>query len=74
MHDILEGYFSSIEDRDVLEFWKARSTDIRYTGLAQMARNYLIVQATSVSSEQIFSETTYTISPTRNRLLEEVFM
>jgi len=36
-----------------------------------MARDYLVVQATSVSSEQIFSVAKHTISPTRNRLSEE---
>lgn len=72
MHNILEEYFLSIEeDCNVLEFWKVRSTDIRYAGLAQMARDYLIVQATSVPSEQIFSVAKHTISPTRNRLSEE---
>jgi hypothetical protein len=44
---------------------------VRYSGLAQMARDYLIVQATSVSSEQIFSVAKHTISPTRNRLSTE---
>jgi len=72
MHNVLEEYFSSIEeDCNVLEYWKARSADIRYTGLAQMARDYLIVQATSVSSEQIFSVAKHTISTTRNRLSED---
>jgi len=72
IHNILDEYFLSIEeDCNVLEFWKARSADLRYTGLAQMARDYLVVQATSVSSEQIFSVAKHTISPTRNRLSEE---
>lgn len=70
--DILEEYLSSAEeDCDVLEFWRLRSSDVRYSGLAQMARNYLIVQATSVSSEQIFSVAKHTISSTRNRLSTE---
>ena len=37
----------------------------------QMARDYLIAQATSVSSEQMFSVVKHTISPTRNRLSPE---
>ena len=71
-HNVLEEYFlSTEEDCNVLEFWKARSTDICYTGLAQMAWDYLVVRATSVSSEQMFSVAKHTISPTRNRLSPE---
>ena len=67
-----EVYLSSAEeDCDVLEYWKVRSSDVRYSGPAQMARDYLIVQATSVSSEQIFSVAKHTISPTRIRLSTE---
>jgi hypothetical protein len=70
--DILEEYLSSAEeDCNVLEFWKIRSSDVRYSGLVQMARDYLIIQATSVSSEQMFSVAKHTISPTRNRLSPE---
>ena len=36
-----------------------------------LINDYLIVQATSVSSEQIFSVAKHTISPTRNRLSTE---
>ena len=44
---------------------------MHYSGLVQMARDYLTVQATSVSSEQMFSVTKHTISPTQNRLSPE---
>jgi len=70
--DVLEDYLSSAEeDCNALEFWKVRSTDARYSGLAQMARDHLVVQATSVPSERVFSLAKHTISPTRNRLSEE---
>ena len=36
-----------------------------------LINDYLIVQATSVSNEQIFSVAKHTISPTRNRLSTE---
>ena len=36
-----------------------------------LINDYLIVQATSMSSEQIFSVAKHTISPTRNRLSTE---
>ena len=36
-----------------------------------LINDYLIVQATSVSSEQIFSVAKHTINPTRNRLSTE---
>ncbi|CAG8774436.1 10179_t:CDS:1, partial [Cetraspora pellucida] len=45
--------------------------DAHYVGLAQMARDYLIVQATSVSSKQMFSKAKDTITPLRNQLSEE---
>jgi len=70
--DVLEDYLSSAEeDCNALEFWKVRSADARYSGLAQMARDHLVVQATSVPSERVFSLAKQTISPTRNRLSEE---
>ena len=55
----------------MLEFWKVQSADTRYSGLVQMARDYLVVQATSVPSERMFSTAKHTISPTRNRLSPE---
>lgn len=70
--DVLEEYLSSAEENcDILKFWKIRSTDIRYIRLVEMARDYLVVQATSVPSEQMFSIAKHTISPTRNRLSPE---
>jgi hypothetical protein len=47
--DILEDYLSSAEeDCHALDFWNVQSTDARYAGLARMARDNLVVQATSV--------------------------
>ena len=36
-----------------------------------MARDYLVIQATSVPSEQMFSVAKFTVNPTRNRLNPE---
>ena len=72
VRDVLEDYLSSAkEDCNALEFWKVRSADAWYSGLAQMACDYLVVQATSIPSEQVFSLAKQTISPMRNRLSEE---
>ena len=51
--------------------WKAKSKDPQSIPLANMARDYLIVQATSVPSEQMFSVAKFTINPTRNYLNPE---
>ncbi|CAG8811259.1 1684_t:CDS:2, partial [Cetraspora pellucida] len=54
-----------IEEVDILTYWKAKSLNSRWSSLACIARDYLIVQATSVASEQMFSVAKFTISPTR---------
>jgi hAT family C-terminal dimerisation region/Domain of unknown function (DUF4413) len=68
----LEEYLNSpIENVDILAYWKAKSKDPQWIPLTNMARDYLIVQATSVPSEQMFSVAKFTINPTRNRLNPE---
>ncbi|CAB4444420.1 unnamed protein product [Rhizophagus irregularis] len=65
----LEEYLSSpIENVDILAYWKAKSKDQQWIPLVKMARDYLVIQATSVPSEQMFSVAKFTINPTRNRL------
>jgi hypothetical protein len=67
--DILESYLNTPEEIcDVLAFWKARQSNPRWEPLAKLARDYLVVQATSVASEQIFSLAKHVASSTRNRL------
>jgi len=56
-------------DTDPLLWWQAHARE--YPTLSDMARDYLTIQATSVSSEQAFSVAGNTISKTRNRLLPE---
>src|SRR5436190_19712392 len=46
-------------------------TEINNNHNVTLINDYLIVQATSVSSEQIFSVAKHTISPTRNWLSTE---
>ena len=71
-HDVLEEYLSSAEeDCNALEFWKVQSIDVHYSNIVQMARDYLVVQATSVPSERMFLMVKHTILPTCNRLLLE---
>ncbi|CAG8854716.1 21429_t:CDS:1, partial [Gigaspora margarita] len=71
-HDIFDEYlFSTEEDCNVLEFWKIQSNNICYATLTQIVQDYLVVQATSVASEQIFSVAKHTISPTHNQLSPE---
>lgn len=60
-----------LETCETLGYWKMRMTDSRFVKLAIMARDYLIAQATSVASEQVFSIAKHTISPVRNRLDEK---
>ena len=68
----LEEYLNSpAENIDILAYWKAKSKDPQWIPLAHMARDYLVVQATSVPSEQMFSVAKFTINPTRNRLNPE---
>lgn len=68
-NDVLDEYLNAPEEEvNVLTYWKAKSSYSRWMPLARMARDYLIVQATSVTSEQIFSVAKHTISETRNRI------
>jgi hypothetical protein len=57
------------EETDPLLWWQAHAKE--YPTVSNMARDYLTIQATSVSSEQAFSVAGNTISRTRNRLLPE---
>jgi hypothetical protein len=67
----LERYLSMpLEDHvDPLLWWQAQQGE--FPILCQVARDYLCIQATSVSSEQAFSIAGLTISPLRNRLEDE---
>ena len=56
------------EDVNVLAYWKSKSSNPQWTHLVRMARDYLVPQATSIASEQIFSVAKHSISATRNRL------
>ena len=68
----LEEYLNSpIENINILAYWKAKSEQSQWMPLTNMARDYLVVQATSVASEQMFSVAKFTINPTRNRLNPE---
>ena len=65
----LDKYLNALdEDVNVLTYWKSKSSNLQWTHLVQMARDYLVPQATSVASEQIFSVAKHSISATRNRL------
>ena len=50
-----------------LEWW--RMNEIQYPRMAQMARDYLTIAATSVPSEQCFSISKNLITSNRNQLL-----
>src|SRR2546421_3908578 len=66
---VLDEYLNTAdEDGDVLTYWKSKSSNLRWAPLVQIARDYLVAQATSVASEQIFSVARHTISATCNRL------
>jgi hypothetical protein len=66
---ILDNYLNSPEEEvDPLVWYKAREADPKYNTLVFMAKDYLSIQATSVSSEQAFSIAKNTVNPTRNRL------
>jgi len=70
--NILNDYLMApLETCKTLDYWKMRVTDSRFVKLAIMARDYLIAQATSVPSENIFSVAKHTISLVRNRLDEK---
>ncbi|CAG8695097.1 957_t:CDS:2, partial [Racocetra persica] len=70
--DILKEYLDlPVEEINILDYWKAKSKNSQWIQLACMARNYLVVQTTSVASEQMFSIAKFIISPTRNRIEPE---
>ncbi|CAG8645079.1 8578_t:CDS:1 [Funneliformis mosseae] len=70
--DPLEEYLNSpIENINILAYWKIKSEEPQWIPLINMARDYLIVQTTSVPKEQIFSLAKFTVSSTRNRLNPE---
>ncbi|CAG8632407.1 10424_t:CDS:2 [Funneliformis mosseae] len=62
---------SPIENVNILADWKVKSEEPQWIPLTNMALDYLIVHATSVPSEQIFSLAKITVSSTRNRLNPE---
>lgn len=55
-----------MEGTDVLGFWKAHSAS--YPILSVMAKDYLTVQASSVSAERAFSSGVDLVTPNRTRL------
>jgi hAT family C-terminal dimerisation region len=54
---------------DALEFWDR--AQLSFPVLAQFARNYLAIPATSISCEQLFSQVGQITTPLRSRLLTE---
>ncbi len=68
-NSVLDEYLDTPdEDVDVLLYWKSKASDLRWAPLVKMARDYLVVQATSVPSEQVFSIAKHTISAMHNQL------
>lgn len=68
--DELQAYLSiplAPAETAPLEWWK--NYEQQYPRLACMARDYLAIPATSVSSEQCFSSSKNLITDNRNRLL-----
>lgn len=55
------------ENEDPLQWWK--NNEQQFKSLAQMARDYLPIPATSVPSEQVFSTGKNLITDKRNRLV-----
>jgi hypothetical protein len=54
------------DDTNILSYWKANS--IRFPNLSLMAKDYLSMMPTSVSSERAFSLAGLTITSTRSSL------
>ena len=52
---------------DVLQYWREREKDLPI--FAKIAKSALCVVGSSVASEQLFSETEYTVADQRARLL-----
>lgn len=67
----VEHYFNTPTDikLDPLLWWKSHQSE--YPILSKIACDYLVIQATSVASEQAFSVAGNTITKTRNRLYPE---
>jgi len=65
----VNDYSNEATDTDVLQWWKLRQN--RYPSLANLAKCYLCVCATSVPSEQIFSKSGYICNKHRSHLLPE---
>ena len=55
------------QETDTLKWWKIN--ELQFPKLAQMARDYLAIPATSVPAEQSFSTSKNLITDKRNRLL-----
>ncbi|PSR75311.1 hypothetical protein PHLCEN_2v9174 [Hermanssonia centrifuga] len=58
------------EGMDIIKWWGFNAH--RYPVWAQLARDYLAIMASSVSSERAFSQGGLTISPRRNRLKADI--
>ena len=72
-HDELNSYLDSTQEPgtvNVLEWW--RSHENNYPTLARMARDYLMIPATSAPVERLFSESGNLITSERNRLGSDV--
>jgi hypothetical protein len=72
-HDELNSYLNSTQEPgaiDILEWW--RSHESNYPTLARMARDYLVIPATSAPVERLFSESGNVITSERNRLGSDV--
>lgn len=65
-HYLDEDVLPKIEGFDVLNWWKANAP--KYPTLQLMARDFLVVPASSVASESAFSSSGRLVSPHRNRL------
>lgn len=62
----IKQYESSICNTDVLSFW--RSNDMYYPTLSKLVRRLFSYQATSVSSERLFSSAGYSLWDRRSQL------
>ena len=69
-----QNYFDELNvrfsrDYDVLGFWK--ENEIKFPILAKMAKDFLSIQPTNVSSERCFSQTGLVVTNLRNQLHPE---
>ncbi|CAG9836709.1 unnamed protein product [Diabrotica balteata] len=70
--DELEEYLSkprAANSKDFLEWWRTHETE--YPTLSKMARDFLLIPATSVPAERLFSKASLVIRKHRNRLSDE---